>query len=148
MIENFTRITDQLWVGEAPNKHRIEEFAKIGISAFIDLRSEDCDDQVFLNHLGIDFLHVDIDDTYPPTMDQLMEILQFADPILDAGRNILVHCQNGYGRSPLIVAAILIHRGMSTEEALKLLYQRHPLTTLMHKQEVFIRSLEEQLMKI
>jgi protein-tyrosine phosphatase len=144
-FENFSWITDQLSVGESPTESKFKEFADEGISAVVDLRSEAADNEKFLNKLGMSFLHVDIEDTDVPTMDQLMLIYDFADPLLDRGEKILVHCQNGYGRSPLIIAAILIHRGMTTADALTTLFEAHRYTTFTTRQEIFIRGLERQL---
>jgi protein-tyrosine phosphatase len=144
-FENFSWITDQLAVGEAPTEKKFREFADEGITAVIDLRSEAADDEKFLNKLGMTFLHVDIEDTDIPTMDQLMLIFDFANPLLDRGEKILVHCQNGYGRSPLIIAAILIRQGMTTEDALNTLFEAHRVTTFTTRQEIFIRGLERQL---
>ncbi len=38
---------------------------------------------------------------------------------LDAGRNLVVHCRQGVGRSGLIAAALLISGGIGPEEALR-----------------------------
>lgn len=145
--ENFSIITDQLAVGEAPPMRKLEALAKDGFNAVVDLRAEACDNERFLDGLGMSFLHVDIEDTDVPTMDQLNLVFSFVDPLLDSGKRIFVHCQNGYGRSPLVVAAILIHRGLGTSEALEILYDRHRVTTFTLRQEIFIRGLEETLMK-
>ncbi len=143
--ENFSIITDQLAVGEAPTKRKLEELARDGFNAVIDVRIEACDDEKFLNELKMAYLHIDVEDTDVPTLDQLDQIFSFADPLLDSGKRIFVHCQNGYGRSPLIVAAILVHRGMDTSDVLEILYDRHRVTTFTLRQEIFIRGLQEKL---
>lgn len=148
MHGNFSIVTDQLSVSDAPTEEDIREIAAEGYAAVVDLRSETCDDMGLLEKLGLAFFHVDIDDTYTPTMEQLHQIFTFADHFLGQGKRILVHCQNGCGRSPLMVAAILIHRGMPTPAALNLLYDRQPLTCFSDRQEIFIHGLEEKLKKI
>lgn len=148
MHGNFAIITDQLSVSDAPTDEDLREVAAGSYSAVIDLRSEGCDDMGLLEKLGLAFLHIEIDDTYTPTTEQLDEIFAFADYFLNRGKRILVHCRNGCGRSPLIVAAILIHRGTPTQAVLDLLYDRQPLIGLSDRQKIFIHGLEEKLKKI
>ena len=143
--ENFSWITDQLAVGESPTRRKLEELKNESVTGIVDIRSEASDDQDFLQALGLVYLHIDVDDCYAPTVDQVVRIYEFVDPLLENGKKVFVHCQNGYGRSPLVIAAILIHRGMDTQEAMGLLYERHPVTTLMPSQRNFILYLEEEL---
>lgn len=148
MHGNFAIVTDQLSLSDAPTEDDLREIAAEGYAAVIDLRSESCDDISLLEKLGLAFFHTHIDDTYTPTTEQLHEIFAFADHFLDREKRILIHCQNGCGRSPLIVAAILIHRGMPTATALRLLYDRQPLIGFSDRQKIFIHGLEEKLKKI
>jgi len=143
--ENFSWITDQLAVGEAPTEQKLKALAKAKVAAVVDIRSEASDNQSLMKDLQLQYFHAVVDDCYPPSLNQLIEIYKFVDPLLDSGKKVFVHCQNGYGRSPLVTAAIMIHRGMTTEEALKLLYEKHPVTTLTAMQKNFILYLEEQL---
>lgn len=140
-------ITEHIAVGTPPNEEDLNELQQMGIEAIIDVRSEDCDDETLIEKMGIKFLHIEVDDGYSPALEQLKEIFEFANPLLDEGKKILIHCRNGYGRSPLVIIALLIERGMSTFQAVNLVEKNYPLTMFTPFQEIFIRSLEERLKK-
>jgi len=138
----ITWITDNLAIGPALNSTDLAELKNIRIAAVIDVRSEATDDGSLLKKSGIDFLHIDVDDRHSPTKEQLDSILNFANPLLDKNKRILVHCQNGYGRSPLVVIAILVNRGMDISDAISLMYGKHPTATFTPQQEKFIYGLK------
>ncbi|KAA1473558.1 DSPc-domain-containing protein [Dentipellis sp. KUC8613] len=63
------------------------------------------------------------------------------DAALRAGRNVLVHCQQGVSRSPAVVIAYLIRkRGMGYEAAAALVRQRRPCVK---PNAGFVRCLKE-----
>jgi protein-tyrosine phosphatase len=104
----------------------------------VDVRAEYCDDKEAIEKFGMQFLHVEIDDRYSPAPEQLEKIFKFVEPLFDAGKKILIHCQNGCGRAPLIVVAILANKGMNIPDAVNLIEKKHPQTGFSHPQEEFI----------
>ncbi|CAL9527580.1 hypothetical protein SUDANB58_03975 [Streptomyces sp. enrichment culture] len=54
----------------------------------------------------------------------VMRLAEAADTALGAGRKVLVRCYHGYNRSGLVVAQVLIRRGRSAEEAIRLVRAR------------------------
>lgn len=131
-------ITDQIAVSGAFLKEMIPYLKSEGISAIVDVRSEHTDEKELIENAGIQFKHIGIDDCYCPTFEQLEEIFDFVEPILNEGRKVLVHCQNGYGRSPLVVVAILAKRGMNVADAIYLVEDKHPWTAFTLRQERFV----------
>ena len=70
------------------------------------------------NH-GIDFLSLPIRDRgVPESESEVDAIVQQLDHVLAAGRNVLVHCRQGIGRSGLLAACLLISRGQDAASAL------------------------------
>lgn len=49
---------------------------------------------------------------------------QVINQYLDTGKNVLVHCQAGLNRSALVTATALMQRGMSADEAIRLLREK------------------------
>lgn len=47
--------------------------------------------------------------------------------VMDAGGRVLVYCRQGRHRSVAMAACILIARGMSAEEAMRLIVERRPI---------------------
>lgn len=69
---------------------------------------------------GIEFLSVPVRDRQVPDSDSEIEaVVQQLETVLSAGKNVLVHCRQGIGRSGLLAAALLINRGRSPEAALQ-----------------------------
>ena len=111
-----------------------------GITAVLNVRSERKDNEELLKKTGIEYLQLEVDDTYSPSLDQLETALNFIEPLLDNGRKVLIHCQNGCGRSPLVVIAVLAGRGVKIPEAIQLVKQRHPSCGFTDNQTYFLNN--------
>lgn len=140
---NIIWITDNIGISPAFSMGELKILRNMGIDAIVDVRSEYEDDANLIRHEGMEFFHVAVDDRYCPTPNQLESILKFVSPLLVQDKKILIHCQNGYGRSPLVAIAILIKRGMNVALAVQLLEDRHPAVSFTPQQEEFIYSLEK-----
>ncbi|MFC7536061.1 dual specificity protein phosphatase family protein [Sphingomonas sp. GCM10030256] len=92
--------------------------AEHGIGAVVDLREEDRDEHQALAQVGIAFLHLPTPDLHPATLDRLDHGVGFARRHLDAGRRVLIHCQHGIGRSPLLALCVMVDGGMTPLDAL------------------------------
>ncbi len=68
---------------------------------------------------GLRFCSLPIPDLgVPQSSTSLRRILDEVDSDLAAGRNVVIHCRQGIGRSGLVAACLLIGKGMSSEEAM------------------------------
>lgn len=119
-------ITENIAVGSAPESGDLEMLKQQGVNAIIDMRAEATDDETLIRKLNMRYLNIKVNDGFSPTQEQTRTILKFADSILTGRGKIFVHCQNGYGRSTLTVTTILRKRGMTADQALKLLGVKHP----------------------
>lgn len=57
-------------------------------------------------------------------VETIEELVPQVSEALDAGGNVLVHCQAGINRSNLLAASVLVHRGRTPAEAVALLRER------------------------
>lgn len=137
-MADISWITEQIAVSGAFPNEDIPNLKNRGIDAILDVRSEYSDDQKLINELGLEFLRIEIDDRYNPTFEQLKKISNFVEPLLDKGKKILIHCQNGYGRSPLVAISVLAKRGMNVADAVRLVEDKHPGVSFSTQQEKFI----------
>ena len=55
-------------------------------------------------------------------------------------KKVYVHCQNGHGRAPTLVAAYFIKQGKQVEDAVNLIKDKRPA---IHLEEVQKQALEE-----
>lgn len=140
MYFDFSWITDQIAVSSSFLDEDISYIKGKGIDAIVDMRSEYRDNEKRIKEFGMQFLHIPVDDRYSPTFKQLQQIFNFIEPLFDNGKKILIHCQNGCGRSPLVAIAILAKRGMNIAKAVSLVEDKHPQTGFTEHQQRFIYS--------
>ena len=131
-------INEQIAVGSVFTDEDIPRLKNKGIDAIVDVRSEDSDNEELIKKSGMQFLHIAVDDRYCPTFEQLKEIFDFIEPILDGGKRVLIHCQNGCGRSPLVAVAVLAKIGMGIPDAVSLVEDKHPITGFTDEQAKFV----------
>jgi protein-tyrosine phosphatase len=68
---------------------------------------------------GMIFIAFSIPDREIPNSEsKLAEVLEGVARDLSAGRNVLVHCRQGIGRSGLVAACLLVKKGMSPGAAI------------------------------
>jgi protein-tyrosine phosphatase len=116
---DFHWLTEHLAVGSSFPAERVFELANAhGIGAVIDLRQEDCDDEVSLAAAGIQFLHLPTPDLEPASPEMLEQGVQFAREQVANDKKVLVHCQHGIGRSALLSLCVLVDGGWEPMEAL------------------------------
>jgi protein-tyrosine phosphatase len=71
---------------------------------------------------GMTFIGLPIEDrSVPPSDSEVASTLSRLDGALSSGKNAVIHCRQGVGRTGLIAAALLISKGMSADEAINAL---------------------------
>jgi protein-tyrosine phosphatase len=69
---------------------------------------------------GMQFLAIPVEDRQVPKSEKAIEsAVHKLDATLSAGRNVLIHCRQGIGRSGLLAACLLINRGSTADEAVE-----------------------------
>jgi hypothetical protein len=115
----FDWLTDQLAVGGCVASDVAARLAcDHGITAVVDLRAEDCDDEGLLRAGGIWLLHLPTPDLEPASLDHLEIGVEFVRDRLAAGEKVLIHCQHGIGRSALLALCVMVDQGWAPLDAL------------------------------
>jgi protein-tyrosine phosphatase len=71
---------------------------------------------------GMEFISFPIPDRQvPSSQTEMAAILERIESELSAGKNVVVHCRQGVGRTGLVGACLLITKGLSPENAVKVL---------------------------
>jgi protein-tyrosine phosphatase len=118
-------LTPELAIGGAFAPDDVESLVREHqIGAVIDLRAEARDDGRALADHGIALLHLPTRDLAAITQPMLAVGIAFAAFHLDARARVLIHCQHGIGRSPLLALCVLVARGLGPLAALELAKQR------------------------
>ena len=112
-------LTDDIAVGGCFPLERAAHLAKaLGITGVIDLREEDRDDEEALAEAGIAFLHLPTPDLEAATLEMLDRGVHFARHHVGRGGKVLIHCQHGIGRSPLLALCVMVDQGWEPLDAL------------------------------
>ena len=78
---------------------------------------------------GMAFLSFPIcDRRTPESQKDLAELLHQLDNELASGRNVVVHCRQGIGRTGLVAACLLLSKGLKPETAITQLSQARGIT--------------------
>ena len=82
----------------------------------LDLKGEGAE----VRKQGLDFSSCPIPDRQvPPSEAELARVLEKLDRSLTNGKNVVVHCRQGVGRSGLVAACLLVKRGISPGAAVE-----------------------------
>lgn len=124
----YNYIADGIYIGnnQCCQKHFDERLKKKGISADISLEEERVDIP-----FGVKFyIWVPTKNHAAPTQKQLDFGVSVLEKLIAAKEKIYVHCQNGHGRAPTLVAAYLIKKGETARDAIKFIKSKRPTIRL------------------
>lgn len=127
----YNYITDGIYIGtnQCCQTHFDEKLKTEGITTDISLEENRLDAP-----FGVDFYAwIPVKDHNAPNQDQLDLGVSLLEKIVAMGKKVYVHCKNGHGRAPTLVAAYLIKNGKSPEEAEKFIKAKRPS---MHLQDI------------
>jgi atypical dual specificity phosphatase len=96
-----------------------------------------------VHRLGFEYLHSHISGA--PSPIQLHEIIQFIDEQNTQSKPVLVHCAEGKGRTGTVLAAYLVYKGRSADDAIKKVREKRPGSIENLDQENVVRLFERTL---
>lgn len=135
---DYNYITDGIYIGtnQCCQTHFAESLKKEGLEADISLEEERVDAP-----FGVQlYLWIPVKNQTPPTPDQLEFGVLALEKLVAMGKKVYVHCQNGHGRAPTLVAAYLISKGKSPEEAEAFIKAQRPSIHLEEVQRIAIQN--------
>ncbi|HWM52688.1 MAG TPA: dual specificity protein phosphatase family protein [Thermoplasmata archaeon] len=96
---------------------------KMGYSVVVSL---ECDrlNTFEIEDAGFEHKKICVEDFAAPTLDQVDEFVAFVNSKIGEGKKVLVHCYAGRGRTGTMLAAYLIHQGMSSDAAVREIRER------------------------
>ena len=99
-----------------------KKLIKEKIKADVSLEAELIDSPYGIEY----YLWIPVKDTHSPTQKQLEIGVNFIANLVKDKIKVFVHCQRGHGRSPTLVAAYLISKGKSVDEAIEIIKKKRP----------------------
>jgi len=129
----YNYITDGIYIGtnQCCQIHFDEKLKEEGITADISLEEERID-----TPFGIEFyIWIPIKNHTAPTQDQLDFGVSTLEKLVSLKKKVYVHCQNGHGRAPTLIAAYLIKKGKGVDEAIEFIKSKRPAIHLEEMQK-------------
>ncbi|MEX0877801.1 MAG: dual specificity protein phosphatase family protein [Candidatus Spechtbacterales bacterium] len=120
----YNEITDGIFIGtnQCCQTHFDEKLKKEGITADISLEENRVDAP-----FGVDFyVWIPVQNHTAPKSDQLEFGVSVLEKLVSMGKKIYVHCKNGHGRAPTLVAAYLIKKGKNPTDAEDFIKSKRP----------------------
>jgi protein-tyrosine phosphatase len=142
---NMSWVTKNLAVGGRIRPEDISALARAGVTHVIDTRSERRDDAQALAKEDIQLLYLPTRDTYPLTVEKMMEGAEWVHQAIQKDGRVLIHCEHGVGRSVQLTCAVLIYEEMHAQDALLLVQQKRWQAAPNHKQVERLREFESRL---
>ena len=107
----------------------ITGWSKSGISMVLSLLTPQEEQELdltreaeFVREHGMKFVSFPVPDRQVPNSEsEMTAVLESIDAELAAGKNVLVHCRQGIGRTGLVGSCLLIIKGLNPEKAVQTL---------------------------
>ena len=112
---DFNYIADDIYIGtnQCCQTHFDEKLKMEGITADISLEEERIDAP-----FGVEFyVWIPVKNHTAPAPDQLEFGVSVLEKLVAMKKKVYVHCKNGHGRAPTLVAAYLVRNGKKPREA-------------------------------
>lgn len=133
----YSKITPTLYLGTnlCCAKHG-SQLLRLKVTIDISLEEERFD----IPHELTTFLWLPVPDHHAPTNEQLFIGTSVLTEAEEKGYIVYAHCKNGHGRSPSLVIAHFIRKGMPYEKAYKFVASKRPEIDLTYAQISALKS--------
>ena len=123
----FSKITEFIYIGTNMCENHVcslhfGKLKSLKIKSDIDLEKE----RIEKPHDLEAYLWLPTKDNSAPSQSNLRLGVVFIDEMVKQKKRVYVHCRLGHGRSPALVAAYFISKGMNVDEAINYIKKRRP----------------------
>lgn len=121
---NYNQITKNIYIGtnNCCQTHFEKELLDRGITVNLSLEKERLDAPFGVKY----FLWLPTKDKAAPTQDTLKLGVAVITKCIELKKVLYIHCMNGHGRAPTLVAAYFISLGDSVDDAIEKIRQKRP----------------------
>jgi len=125
---NFGWVIDHKLAGSRGprSKEELMSLKTQGIGALVRLveSSESFVTKNDVNDAGLEEYNEPVQDFKAPTQEQIDKIIKYIDSHLERGIPVDVSCNAGIGRTGVILACYLVHKGSTVKDAIELLRKK------------------------
>jgi protein-tyrosine phosphatase len=115
-VWRFSWITPNILLGAQPARELWPKLSRLGVTAVVNMRKE-FDYQKEIGDVPVDYLYLPTEDNTPPTLEHLKRGASFVKLHVDRGGKVYIHCWEGLGRGPTMVATHFVAMGDTPDEA-------------------------------
>jgi hypothetical protein len=129
----YSKITDVLYIAAWPTAENVDVIKSLGVRLIISMDWAEPDPA--LNEPPLHLINISFKDLGPFTsvpMPEVMQGVETALPVLEAGDNVMVYCKAGINRSPMMACCILIGQGYLAEDAMRLVKEQREVANPYH----------------
>jgi dual specificity MAP kinase phosphatase len=140
---NYNKITDQIYIGTnfCCQTHFDKDLLEDGVNADLSVEGERID-----SPFGVEqYLWLPVTDHESPGLNQFQQGVQFINLVLQQGGKVYVHCMNGHGRSPSLVAAYFVKTGLDIDTAIATIKQARNEVHINEAQRAGLEEYQETL---
>ncbi len=120
----------------------LEYLKSIGLDLLVSLTEQTLPEEC-IEFVGCESLHIPVQDLTPPNLDQMRKTVEAIESTIQAGGKAVVHCGAGMGRTGVMLAAYLVYKGYSGEEAIGMIRNQRPGSIETRDQERVIMEFEQ-----
>ncbi|MDJ0591947.1 MAG: dual specificity protein phosphatase family protein [Pleurocapsa sp. MO_226.B13] len=127
-----------------PQLADLPELQRSGIKGIVSVMDEPSGIKEYQEQ-GFQALWLPITGGKPPTVEQVRQFVNFAEPIIEGNRSVVVHCTSGNRRTGTLLAAYLIAKGENPQQAIARVQKARSTAELREAQRNFLLQLPELL---
>jgi atypical dual specificity phosphatase len=146
-VWNYARLAPVTWLDDGQvaacryprDDAALRKLADAGVRLIVNLHRRQ-HPSAQLSSLGLQELHLPVEDFTPPSQAQLHTGVAAMREQIDAGTPVAVHCGGGLGRTGTLVACYFVSRGLSAEEAIATVRTARPGSVETPAQEAAVQQ--------
>ncbi|MEM9508157.1 MAG: dual specificity protein phosphatase family protein [Cyanobacteria bacterium P01_E01_bin.35] len=137
-------LPDKLGGMSRPPIEDLPQLNQGGIRGIISVMDEPSGIQEY-RAAGFKALWLPITGGKPPTVEQVKQFIEFAQPLIENYQPVVVHCTSGNRRTGTLLAAYLVADGELPENAIAMVKEARPTAELRAAQQEFLLELPQLL---
>ena len=130
-------------MGSAPSASSTARLTRDGIDCVVDLREKGTEIGNWPSKVLV--RHIPLEDHGTPSIEELRVAAVTVSSLVKQGHDVLVHCQAGIERTPMIVCAVLLMMGWSLTDAYHRVLEVRPEAAPTDGQLAALRALAAEL---